>query len=85
MLDQLLHRAITRFNERANTRHIPAILVQVLTVTIFIVAGVCAYVGLYDHHLNYLLASIDALSVGILYILKNVGHQDGFSPKARRA
>ena len=74
-LDQILRKAIIGFNVHSESSHVPAILVQVLTVTIFIVTGIAAYIGLYDHHLNYLFASIGALSVGILYILKDVGHQ----------
>ena len=68
-IDQLLRRAVVRFNERSAERHVPAILVQVMTVAVFVATGLCAYVGLYDHHFTYLLASIGALSVGILYIL----------------
>ena len=74
-LDQILRKAIIGFNVHSESSHVPAILAQVLTVTIFIVTGIAAYIGLYDHHLNYLFASIGALSVGILYILKDVGHQ----------
>ncbi|CAN1483456.1 MscS Small-conductance mechanosensitive channel [Burkholderiaceae bacterium] len=74
-LDQFLRRAIVHFNELSDDRHVPAILVQVMSVTVFVAIGLCAYVGLYDHNFTYLLASIGALSVGILYILKDVGHQ----------
>jgi hypothetical protein len=52
-LDQILRKAIIGFNFHSENRHVPAIFVQVLTVTIFIVTGVAAYIGLYDHHLNY--------------------------------
>ncbi|CAN1496181.1 MscS Small-conductance mechanosensitive channel [Burkholderiaceae bacterium] len=71
-IDQIMRFGVVRHNKHTEKTHVPAIIIQLISVLIYSVFALVAYVLLYDHNFTHLLASIGALSVGLAYIFRDL-------------
>ncbi len=71
-IDQIMRFGVVRHNKHTEKTHVPAIIIQLISVLLYSVLALAAYVLLYDHNFTHLLASIGALSVGLAYIFRDL-------------
>ena len=70
-IDQLLRRAALNFNSLSQERHIPRLIIQVVSVLIYGFISLIGFILLYDHHLNNLIAATSGIGIGALLVFKD--------------
>ena len=70
-LDQLLRRAAINFNEISEQRHIPRLIMQVVSVLIYGFVGFVGFILLYDQHFTNLIAATSGIGIGAILIFKD--------------
>jgi len=70
-IDQLVRRAAINFNELSEQRHIPRLIMQVVSVLIYGFVGFAGYILLFDQHLTNLIAATSGIGIGALLVFKD--------------
>ena len=69
-VDMIIRHFVVRFNENTKKQHIPAILVQALTIISYGIIGLFGFIAMYDHSAGQVLAASGAISFGFAYIMR---------------
>jgi CRP-like cAMP-binding protein len=69
-VDMAIRHFVVRFNQTTDGNHLPAILVQAITIVCYAVIGLIGFVVMYDHSAGEVLAASGAVGFGIVYVLR---------------
>ena len=70
-IDQIVRRAAINFNDLSEERHIPRLILQVVSVLIYGFMGLIGFILLYDQHFNNLIAATSGIGIGALLVFKD--------------
>lgn len=70
-IDQMVRRAALNFNDLSEERHIPRLILQVVSVIIYGLVGLIGFILLYDKHFNNLIAATSGIGLGVLLVFKD--------------
>lgn len=70
-VDQMVRRAALNFNDLSEERHIPRLILQVVSVVIYALIGLIGFILLYDKEFNNLIAATSGLGIGVLLVFKD--------------
>ena len=71
-VDMTIRKMAVSFNKKSKTGQISAILVQAISVFIYSLVGLIAFVLLYDRSFSHILAATGAIGVGLAYIFREI-------------
>jgi small-conductance mechanosensitive channel/CRP-like cAMP-binding protein len=71
-IDMAIRHFVVRLNETTSGNHVPAILVQAVTIICYGVIGLFGFIAMYDHSAGQVLAASGAIGFGIVYVLREV-------------
>lgn len=69
--DMLIRHFVVRFNKTATSKQLPAVFVQAITGAAYGLAGIFAFIALYDHSASQILAASGAIGLSVLYIFRD--------------
>ena len=71
-VDMSIRHFVVRFNKTTKGNHVPAILVQAVTLLFYGIIGLFGFIVLYDHSAGQILAASGAIGFGIVYVLREM-------------
>jgi hypothetical protein len=69
-VDTLMRLIVVTVNRRLSKGQVPVLAVTVLSILIYSVIGLIAFILLYDHSLSHILATTGALGVGAVFVFR---------------
>lgn len=69
-VDMAIRHFVVRFNQVTEGNPLPAILVQAITISSYVVIGLIGFIVMYDHSAGEILAASGAAGFGIAYVLR---------------